>query len=101
MADSIPAIAMVPRVIARPAPSTPATLSECHADPTSGGADAALVGHRHAFHRTEQRDVLGGVVVEAGTEHRTHRAALAGCRERKTLPDQHRVDGGIADTLLC
>ena len=78
-----------------------ASLSEGDADAAPGGADAALVGHRNAFHRTEQRDVPGGVIIEAGAEHRTHRAALAGCREGKTLPDQHGVDGGIADTLLC
>ena len=46
------------------------------------------------------RDVLGGVVIEAGAEHRAHGAAFAWRRERKPLPDQHRVDGGIADALL-
>ena len=73
-----------------------ASVSERDPQATSGGTDAALVGHRNAFHRNEQRDVPGGVVVKAGAEHRARRTALAWSRERKPLPDQDGVDGGVA-----
>ena len=70
-----------------------AGVSERDAKAASGSPDAALVGHCDAFHRTEQRDIPGSVI---GAKHRAHRAALAGRRERKPLPDQGGIDGGIA-----
>ena len=51
--------------------------SKRDADAALGGGGAALVGHRHALDRAEQRDVQAGVIVEARAEHRADGAGLA------------------------
>src|SRR5947209_4155155 len=73
--------------------------SERDAEAALGAGGAALVGHRHALERAEQRDVLAGVIVDARAEHRADGAAAARRREGEVLPEQHRPDRGVTDTL--
>ena len=92
-------LAVVPRLIAKPLPLLDAMPAFQNATRMPPLAVPVRLWSDIAMPSTAPNsvDVLGGVVVEAGTEHGAHRAALAGCCEGKTLPDQHRVDGGIAN----
>src|SRR5947207_17756 len=69
-----------------PAPGF-AIVSERNPHSALGGAGAALVGVRNAFHGAEHRHVPGRVVVEARPGHRADRAAFAGGREGQVLSD--------------
>jgi hypothetical protein len=60
-------------------------LSERGADAALGGDDAALVGHHRALDRAEHRDLLVGMVVEAGADHGADGAALARRHEGEVL----------------
>jgi hypothetical protein len=75
-------------------------MSERGAEAALGANGAALVRHHRALDRAEYRDVLAGLVVEAGTRHRADGAAAARRCKRKVLPDQHGVDGAVTYPLL-